>query len=226
MKLLGWHPRLMLWAAQRLFPADLYGFFGSGEHVLGDYLPADYRADTGGRDVVGFVHIQAGWEEAGPMGPVGETRWLESLGTPMLSAVVAHADLGLGDDVEAVFAAHADTSPRLRGIRYMLANHPDPGIHSFCEDPNITRDAAWRAGFAKLAEHDDAGPENLGVSDDGVRIAFTATYDESAPSPEHDVIHVLTSGDGGLQVVDSGTWVFATAMSGDCLLYTSDAADE
>ena len=40
------------------------------------YLPEHYFADARGYDVAGFVHVQAEWDRADP---VGETIWLEAL---------------------------------------------------------------------------------------------------------------------------------------------------
>ena len=43
------------------------------------YLPADYRSDAEGFDIIGVVHIEAHWD---PKDRVGETRWLRSLAGP------------------------------------------------------------------------------------------------------------------------------------------------
>ena len=60
--------------------------------------------------------------------PVGETEFLEGIAvensraentTAVAAAIVAYADLTLGDGVAAVLEAHLEASPtRLRGIRY------------------------------------------------------------------------------------------------------------
>src|SRR5260221_10048324 len=41
-----------------------------------DYLPADYRADSGAHRVVATVHVVAEWD---PGDPIGETRWPAAL---------------------------------------------------------------------------------------------------------------------------------------------------
>ena len=151
-KALGWRKDLMLWVARKVFPQDQIDFYGVPDHVLSDYLPPHYRSDASAREVVGVVHVQAGWEAKGPLGPVGETRWLEHLATPLLRGIVGYADLGLGAAVGPVLDAHAAASERFRGIRYMLAHHPDKRVHSYCADANRCRDPAWRAGYAQLAE--------------------------------------------------------------------------
>ena len=152
-KLLGWNPRALLWAGSRVFPSDLIGFFAKPDYVITDYLQPEYRLDTGGRTLVGCVHVQAGWEGRGAMAPVGETRWLDGLDMPELKGIVGYADLGLGADIEPVLAAHVEASGRFRGVRHMLANSPDPGVHSFGPIAGLSRSAEFRAGFALLAKY-------------------------------------------------------------------------
>lgn len=152
-KLFGRRPATMNWLARRVFPKDAIRFFGTPEHLLADYLPPDYLADTGGADVAGFVHIEAEWKGKGPLGPVAETRWLESLGSPLLKGIVGYADLTLGADVD-VLKAHLEASPKFRGIRYTLTHHPAKGVMNGCKTEGLARDPAWRAGYAMLAEHD------------------------------------------------------------------------
>ena len=152
-KLLGWNRGLLLWAGRRVFPADLIEFFGKPDHVITDYLPPNYRTDTGGRTLAGCVHVQAGWEEKGPLGPVGETRWLDGLDMPELRGIVGYANLGLGEGVEPVLAAHAESSLRFRGIRHMLANSSDRAVHSFNAVAEHSRDPQFRAGFALLSKY-------------------------------------------------------------------------
>lgn len=151
-KLLGWHRPTMLWVAERVFPKDLYQFFGKPDYVLSDYVEQHYLADASARELVGFVHVQAGWEGRGPMGPVGETRWLEQLKMPQLKGIVAYADLGLGAAVAPVLAAHVGASQRVRGVRYMLSNHPDPGVHSYAHVADQCRKTVWRRGYEQLAK--------------------------------------------------------------------------
>lgn len=152
-KLLGWNRALLMWTANLAFPKDLIGFFGRPDMVMSDYLQADYRADTGGRNLVGTVHVQAGWEEKGPLGPVGETRWLDGLDMPELVGIVGHADLALGDGVEPALAAHVEASGRFRGIRYTLANSPDKAVASFNPIAEQSRDPAFRKGYALLGKY-------------------------------------------------------------------------
>jgi predicted TIM-barrel fold metal-dependent hydrolase len=155
-----------LWAlGQGHYPwlehAPITTHFGDYSAIRRDYLPADFRADTAGSDVVKSVHVQAEWDESDP---VAETRWLEGQaavhGVP--DAIVAFAALHR-PDIAATLDAHMQASPRLRGIR-MLLRKPnqlagDPGAKSTLLD-----DPAWRRGFALL------GPRKL-------------AYDLQAPPP-------------------------------------------
>src|SRR5262249_19242077 len=112
-----------LWALGRghypwLEHAPIATHFGDYGAICRDYLPADYRADTAGFDVVKSVHVQAEWDERDP---VAETRFLEgqaaSHGVP--DAIVAFAELQ-SPDIAATLDAHQQASPRLRGIRMLL----------------------------------------------------------------------------------------------------------
>ena len=152
-KLLGWHRGTLHWAARRLFPGAALDFYGKPDHVLADYLAADYQADVQGRELRGFVHVDAGWVGKGPLGPVDETRWLEGLSVPALKGIVGLADLSLGDAVEEVLGAHLAASPRFRGIRQLLFHHPDKGILNGAARAAMTREDAWRRGFACLAKN-------------------------------------------------------------------------
>jgi predicted TIM-barrel fold metal-dependent hydrolase len=154
-----------LWAlGQGHYPwlehAPITAHFGDYGAIRRDYLPADYRADTAGFDVVKSVHIQAEWDERDP---VAETRWVQGQadahGLP--HAIVAFADLR-SPRVAAMLDAHMQ-SPLLRGVR-MLLRKPnqlagDPGVKTtLLDDPD------WRRGFALL------GPRRL-------------AYDLQAPPP-------------------------------------------
>ncbi|MDE3176790.1 MAG: amidohydrolase family protein [Pseudomonadota bacterium] len=114
-----------------------------------DYLPADYRADLDGVDLVASVHVQNGWN---PSDCVGETRWLarlaETEGAP--DAIVAYADLAAAD-VEATLEAHAACA-RVRGVREILNWHEEPRFRVAAR-ADLMRDDDWRRGFARLRRH-------------------------------------------------------------------------
>ncbi len=151
-RLLGWWPSLYVGVARRLFPRPIRDFVGVPENALFPYLPADHARDTGPFSVDTVVHVEAGWLEPGPLGAVGETRWVDSLDfgpKKRVGAIVAHANLR-APDVDALLAAHAAASPRVRGIRQMAAWHPDAGVFPWAKKPGLYRDADFLRGFEKL----------------------------------------------------------------------------
>ncbi|WP_043531972.1 amidohydrolase family protein [Litchfieldella xinjiangensis] len=124
--------------------------YGDYHAIRRNYLPEDYRRDTGSYRVVGSVFIETEWD---PATPVQETRWVHELaereGLP--SVMVAQARLDQ-PDVADVLAEHS-TYPRVRGIRHKPRAAPSPnevktGVPGSMSDPN------WRRGFARLADHD------------------------------------------------------------------------
>ena len=123
-----------------------YGDYGA---IRRDYLPADYRADTAGRPVVGTVHMEA--EIAAP-DAVCETDWLEQLAarTGLPCACVARARLDQAD-VAGVLAAQAGRA-MVRGIRHKPAAAASPG-EVRRGAPGGMDDPAWRRGYALLGHH-------------------------------------------------------------------------
>lgn len=126
---------------------------------LDDFL----RDATSGHHLVSSVAVECGamYREAGPpeLRPVGETEFLEGIaaenaladsGTEVAAAIVAYADLSLGDGVAAVLEAHQEASPiRLRGIRYSTMWDASDSFRSVPR-PGLLRDGAVRKGFARL----------------------------------------------------------------------------
>ena len=128
------------------------------------YLLDDFLRDaSGGHRIVSSVAVECGamYRETGPpeLRPVGETEFLEGIavessqedsGATVASAIVAYADLALGDGVAAVLEAHLEASPtRLRGIRYSTMWDASDSFRSVPR-PSLLRDAAVRKGFARL----------------------------------------------------------------------------
>jgi predicted TIM-barrel fold metal-dependent hydrolase len=118
-----------------------------------------------GHNVVATVmvdsHAQHSLEGPEAFRPVGETVYCEKVAQEaekaggriagVCAAIVPYADLRLGAAVGEVLDAHADASPRFRGIRYMLAMVPElPPIYGATEE-GISRTPEFRAGFAELA---------------------------------------------------------------------------
>jgi len=154
-KLLGWSPRLLDKVLRVAIPKPLIDFVGKADHALADYLPADLRQDWAGHAsrLEGVVHVQAGWKAKSHRGVVDETRWLERIDPKgeTIRAIVGAAHLEAADLPE-VLDAHEAASPRFRGVRDMLAAHPDEAIVDFARTPDLLRDEAWRAGYALLGE--------------------------------------------------------------------------
>jgi L-fuconolactonase len=132
------------------------------------YLLDDLLADTGsGHNIVATVFVQAGamHRATGPleMQPVGETEFVNGVAamsasgiygaTRVCAGIVGHADLTLGDRVEAVLAAHVRAGgERFRGIRHITAWDADDSIRNpaYSPPPFLLADQAFRQGFAVL----------------------------------------------------------------------------
>lgn len=151
-KMFGWNDRVLRFMATKMMPKEAIAYFGRDTALLGDYLPANYRADSASSKVGRYVHIQAGWKDKSPLDPVGETRWLEALDDGP-AAIVAHANLALGDGVGAVLAAHKAASAKVRGVRHMLSWHKNDMVMNFSETPQVSRTLDFRNGFDQLGEH-------------------------------------------------------------------------
>lgn len=121
---------------------------GSVEAIAADYGVDAYRADLARWNVVGAVHIDAGADAAQA---IDETIWLEAVAAKhgLPTGLVAFAALD-APDVDALLAAQA-AHPRVRGIRHIVNWHSDPNRTYGPRD--LTQDAQWQAGYAKLAAH-------------------------------------------------------------------------
>jgi predicted TIM-barrel fold metal-dependent hydrolase len=113
------------------------------------YAAANYLRDMESVDLVGSVHVEAGWRHSNPC---GETAWLAtqigSHGCP--SVAVAYADL-TADNVETVLARHSEFG-FVRGIRMRLAEtHRALLALRLSDNPMV--DPRWRSGFARLKQH-------------------------------------------------------------------------
>ena len=143
-----------LWELDRLHYAWLTPPFGpdgpNGDvsPIARDYGLADYRAEAANWNVVGAVHIDAG---AAAEQALAETEWLQGLANAegLPSGIVAFAALD-DPDVDALLARHA-TRPNVRGIRHIVNWHKDRNRTYTSRD--VTRDAAWQAGFALLGKY-------------------------------------------------------------------------
>lgn len=117
-------------------------------------LPADYLRDTAGYDVVGTVHVEAGWESGEPF---AELAWLDALEKPLWMArrYVGNAVLDAPETPGILdrYAAHG----KVVGVRDILSWHPNPA-RSFSKDRHRMSSPAWRAGLKHL--------DSLGLSFD------------------------------------------------------------
>jgi len=132
-------------------------FVGHPAPYLAPYLPADYRADAAGVPVESIVHIEVDWHGKGPTAKAEETRWVAGLpfgiDTPRLAAIEGSADPAAPGFAE-LLDAHQSASPLFRGIRTMVAHHPDPDVKVFTHDPAALTSRAFLDGFAELARRD------------------------------------------------------------------------
>lgn len=117
--------------------------------IAADYRIDDYRRETAAWNPVGAVHVDAG---AHPDEGRAETAWLDRVAADdgLPSGIVARVALDR-DDVEAELAWQA-AQPRVRGIRHLINWHPhDPARRAY--DRDLTRDPAWRRGYALLGKY-------------------------------------------------------------------------
>lgn len=132
-------------------------FIGDPAPYMNPYLPADYRADAAGVPVESIVHIEVEWHGKGPTGKAEETRWVAGLpfgvDTPRLAAIEGSADPAAPGFAE-LLDAHQSALPLFRGIRTMVAHHPDPDVKVFTHDPAALTSRAFLDGFAELARRD------------------------------------------------------------------------
>ena len=159
-QLLGWHRGLyegVLKVAAKKSDRD---YVGKVDYVAHDYLPKDYTQDAASLNISHVVHVEAKWMAKKPMDVVNETRWVQQLfeasSNPCrvdLGAIVGCVELR-DREAPGVIQAHKQVSPRLVGLRQMLAWDDDKGIMRYCDKPGIFRDPVWRKHFALLAEHD------------------------------------------------------------------------
>jgi predicted TIM-barrel fold metal-dependent hydrolase len=118
--------------------------YGDYRAIRRRYLPPDYLADAAPYRIDKSVYVETEWD---PRDPVGETRYVETLrreyGLP--SVVVAQAWLDRADAAE-VLERQAQFD-FVRSVRHKPRANASPADGA----AGGTTDAAWRAGFARLA---------------------------------------------------------------------------
>lgn len=124
-------------------------FLGDYTGLKRNYLPADYRKDSEGFNVVGTVHVEA---ECDRSQQVAETRWLTELSASqgLPSAIVAHAWFDTENSAQ-VLEQQAEF-PLVRGIRSKPVTAATPeqmrqGVPGSMQDPK------WLEGFQRLRKH-------------------------------------------------------------------------
>lgn len=130
-------------------PEPVHFRYGDYAVIRRDYMPPDYRRDTGKYRVAKTVHEEA-W--ADPKDPVAETRFVGTVAAQhgLPSALVGAAWFAR-EDIAEVLAGHA-RSPLARGVRNFPA--PAPGTREPHRGETGTMDdPKWRAGFALLGRH-------------------------------------------------------------------------
>ena len=123
--------------------------FGPYKPICRDYPISEYRSDTAGCDIVKSIYIQTNW----PAGKsLDEAQWVQSVAdeTGWPHANVAHADLA--DPDAASLLKRLSDLPATRGIRQQLHWHENPQ-YRFAPRPDVMKDADWRRGLARLADH-------------------------------------------------------------------------
>jgi L-fuconolactonase len=134
-----------------------------------NYLLEDLLDDLdSGHNIASTIAIECGYgyRQTGPeeFKPVGETAFLESvaeratndpaINPRIVSAIVGHANLALGDGVAPVLEAHIAASPsRFRGIRHSTTWDGSGALRN--EAPQgLLADSKFRQGFAWLKRFD------------------------------------------------------------------------
>lgn len=113
-----------------------------------NYLEAEYLEDSKNYDVVGVVHIEAGYD---PKDPVGETAWLEQQTYQLPFVTIGAANLA-AENADELLGQHKQYS-KIRGIRHML-NYLE-GEPQFCwADQDYLNNETWRQNFSLLEKHD------------------------------------------------------------------------
>ena len=133
------------------------------------YLLDDLWQDTGSGHKIEktvFIECRASYRETGPdyLKPVGETEFVADIAKQsavaesaraVISGIVSHADLTLGDRLDDVLDAHEEAGQGLfRGIRHAGAHHPRPeeAFGPGRQAPGLFANEAFQAGVRRLGQ--------------------------------------------------------------------------
>jgi predicted TIM-barrel fold metal-dependent hydrolase len=118
--------------------------YGDYTALRRNYLQADYLTDTADFEVQGTVYVETEWDPADPRGEMAYVSELRAA-TGLPTVAVAHTRL---DSPEAADLLNWQAGfSFVRSIRHKPRAHPTPGGMG----PGGMADAAWRAGFSRLA---------------------------------------------------------------------------
>ncbi|MDI1347407.1 MAG: amidohydrolase family protein [Pseudolabrys sp.] len=117
--------------------------YGDYSAICKTYLPADYRRDANGYDVIGSVYVEAEWD---PKNPVAEMEYIDALRRPegLPTVAVAHARLD-EPGVESILERQSAFS-FVRSIRHKPRANASPRDSG----AGGMTDALWRRGYALL----------------------------------------------------------------------------
>jgi len=123
--------------------------YGDSRPLRRTYMPADYRRDAAGQNVVATIYMEA---EHDPADPLRETRWVHEVaardGLPQAMAGAAFLDR---EDAAAIIRAQAGF-PLVRSLRHKPRGVATPEAYDPAHRiPGSMRCAAWRAGYRHLA---------------------------------------------------------------------------
>lgn len=117
--------------------------YGDYSAICRPYLPADYKRDAAGHDVVKTVYIEAEWD---PKDPIGEMDYIASLRGATGWPNVAVGQAWLDREDRAATLERLAGFDFVRGVRHKPRSNPGPGSAS----PGGMLDPHWVEGFALL----------------------------------------------------------------------------
>ena len=117
--------------------------YGDYSAIRKNYLPADYRKDADGYEIVGSVYVEAEWDRKNP---VAEMTYIDALrrAERLPSVAVAHAELDSAD-AQSVLEQQSAFS-FVRSIRHKPRANPSPADKT----AGGMADSVWRRGYALL----------------------------------------------------------------------------